>query len=216
MKLRRMDRTGPLALVAIQQAMEDARYAVTGDGDDRAGVVLGTYSAGGQATNEYLSAFFQGGPTGAPALLFNARSPTPPPVWPGSSSSCADRTRRSATRKRSGLAAVVTAVDLLRMGRADAVAAGGMDSIYEVFFKAHDQFGVHEPVDRRRRRHGALRRCRRGFVLGEGGFGLGSSAAIAGAPGMPAVMASSSASVRRAPPFRSTPGRTGPTRWCGR
>ena len=45
---------------------------MTADGDDRAGVVLGTYSAGGQATSEYLDALFSGGPSGAPALLFNS------------------------------------------------------------------------------------------------------------------------------------------------
>ena len=28
------------------------------------------------------------------------------------------------------------------MGRADAVAAGGMDAVFEMFFKAHDRFGV--------------------------------------------------------------------------
>ena len=72
MKLRRMDGTGPFALVATRQAMEDARFPVSAEGDDRAGVVLGTYSAGGQASHEYLEAFFRGGPTGAPALLFNS------------------------------------------------------------------------------------------------------------------------------------------------
>jgi 3-oxoacyl-[acyl-carrier-protein] synthase II len=72
MKLRRMDTTAPFALVAVRQAMEAAKYPVSPGGDDRAGVVLGSYSAGGQATNEYLGALFKGGPTGAPALLFNS------------------------------------------------------------------------------------------------------------------------------------------------
>ena len=34
--------------------------------------MLGTFTAGGQATSEYLTALHQGGPTGAPALLFNS------------------------------------------------------------------------------------------------------------------------------------------------
>ena len=72
MKLRRMDITGPYALVAVRQAMDMAGYAITADGDPRAGVVLGTYTAGGQATREYLEALFRGGPSGAPALLFNS------------------------------------------------------------------------------------------------------------------------------------------------
>src|SRR6476660_580655 len=69
MKLRRMDDTGPLALVVSRQAMEQAKYVVAPEGDDRAGVVLGTWSAGGQATTEYLTALFAGGPTGASAKV---------------------------------------------------------------------------------------------------------------------------------------------------
>ena len=72
MKLRRMDDTGPLGIVIAQQAMAQARYAVPDGGDDRAGVMLGTYSAGGHATTDYLTALFNGGPSGAPALLFNS------------------------------------------------------------------------------------------------------------------------------------------------
>ena len=172
MKLRRMDGTGPLALVAIQHAMEDARYVVTGDGDDRAGVVLGTYSAGGQATNEYLSAFFQGGPTGAPALLFNSTVANAAAGLAGLEFKLRGPNATISHKEGSGLAAVVTAVDLLRMGRADAVAAGGMDSIYEVFFKAHDQFGVMNPSTAAGAVTAPFGRCRRGFVLGEGGFCL--------------------------------------------
>ena len=73
MKLRRMDTTG--AVRARRRCSRRWRTRATSagtDGDDRAGVVLGTYSAGGQATNEYLDALFKGGPTGAPALLFNS------------------------------------------------------------------------------------------------------------------------------------------------
>ena len=172
MKLRRMDGTGPLALVAIQQAMDDARYTVTGDGDDRAGVVLGTYSAGGQATNEYLSAFFQGGPTGAPALLFNSTVANAAAGLAGLEFKLRGPNATISHKEGSGLAAVVTAVDLLRMGRADAVAAGGMDSVYDVFFRAHDQFGVMNPSTAPGAVTAPFGRCRRGFVLGEGGFCL--------------------------------------------
>ena len=71
-KLRRMDDTGPLALVIAQQAAAQAKYAVGIVPNDRAGVVLGTYSAGGRSTTEYLTALFNGGPGNAPALLFNS------------------------------------------------------------------------------------------------------------------------------------------------
>ena len=38
MKLRRMDTTGPYALVAIRQAMQAGAYPYANGGDDRAGV----------------------------------------------------------------------------------------------------------------------------------------------------------------------------------
>ena len=57
--------------------------------------------------------------------------------------------------------------DFLREGRASAIAAGGVDAVYQLFFRAHDQFGVYtteavRPFDR----------ARSGFVLGEGGYVL--------------------------------------------
>ena len=67
----------PAGAGVAQQASTQAGYPITTDGDDRAGVVLGTCSAGGQATTDYLTALFSGGPTGAPALLFNSTVATP-------------------------------------------------------------------------------------------------------------------------------------------
>ena len=59
MKLRRMDDDRPVSRSSPCSRRWTRRgYAATTDGDDRAGVVLGTYSAGGQATNEYLDALF--------------------------------------------------------------------------------------------------------------------------------------------------------------
>src|SRR5215212_6830342 len=72
MKLRRMDRTGAYAVTAATLAIEDARQTRREDGVDDTGVMLGTWTAGGQATQDYLSALFRSGPSGAPALLFNS------------------------------------------------------------------------------------------------------------------------------------------------
>jgi len=172
MKLRRMDETGPFALVSIQQAMDDARYAVSPAGDDRAGVVLGTYSAGGQATNEYLTALFQGGPTGAPALLFNSTVANAAAGLAGLEFRLRGPNVTITQKEASGLAALATAVDLLRMDRASGIACGGIDAIYDIFFKAHDRFNVMNPD--RAFGGGAVpfSRCRRGFVMGEGGFAM--------------------------------------------
>ena len=140
MKLRRMDTTGPYALVAMRQAMEDANYPVTTEGDARAGIVLGTYSAGGQATNEYLEALFRGGPTGAPALLFNSTVGNAAAGLAGLEYKLCGPNATISQKEASGLAAIAAAVDVLRLGRADAVGAGGMDAIYDLFYRAHDRF----------------------------------------------------------------------------
>lgn len=172
MKLRRMDTTGPYALVALQQAMESAKYPVTTDGDGRAGVVLGTFSAGGQATNEYLESLFRGGPSGAPALLFNSTVGNAAAGLAGLEYKLCGPNATISQKEASGLAAIATAVDLLRLGRADQMGAGGMDAIYDLFYRAHDRFDVMSDAHAFDESLSPFGRSRRGFVLGEGAFVL--------------------------------------------
>lgn len=172
MKLRRMDDTGPLALVIARQAAAQAGYPLSEAGDDRAGVVLGTYSAGGQATTDYLTALFAGGPTGAPALLFNSTVGNAAAGLIGLELKLRGPNATLAHKEASGLAAILTAVDLLREGRLDAVIAGGIDSIYDLFFRVHDRFRVLNPARQADESAAPFAASRAGFVLGEGGFGM--------------------------------------------
>ena len=172
MKLRRMDDTGPLALVIAQQAATQAKYAVGTVPNDRAGVVLGTYSAGGRSTAEYLTALFNGGPANAPALLFNSTVGNAAAGLTGLELKLRGPNATISQKEASGLAAIVTAVDLLRESRLDAAIAGGIDSIYGLFYRVHDRFRVmsdaREPDDS----VAPFSARRRGFVMGEGGFGV--------------------------------------------
>ena len=172
MKLRRMDASTPFALVAIQQAMEGAGYAARPDGDERAGVVLGTYSAGGGATSEYLAALFTKGPLGAPALMFNSTVANAAAGLAGLEFRLQGPNATMSQKEASGLAAIAAAVDLLRADRADTIAAGGMDSVYDLFFRVHDRFGVLNPDGEAGNSSAPFSTRRRGFVLGEGGFAL--------------------------------------------
>src|SRR5688572_10924224 len=165
MKLRRMDETSPFALASVQQAMTEAGYTPAPDGDDRAGVVLGTYSAGGQATDDYLAALFKGGPTGAPAMIFNSTVANAAAGLVGLDFKLRGPNATISQKEASGLAAIATAVDLLRAGRADAVAAGGMDAVYSIFFRAHDRFAVMSPSRAADRTVAPFDRCRNGFVM---------------------------------------------------
>ena len=56
MKLRRLDRTGVYAVAATRCAFADAGVPPAGEGDDTTGVLLGTWTAGGQSTQQFLDA----------------------------------------------------------------------------------------------------------------------------------------------------------------
>jgi 3-oxoacyl-(acyl-carrier-protein) synthase len=172
MKLRRMDDTGPLALVIARQAVSQANYPLSAAGDDDAGVVLGTCSAGGQATTEYLTALFDGGPSGAPALLFNSTVGNAATGLTGLELRLRGPNATISHKEASGLAAVVTAVDLLRQDRAQCILAGGIESIYDLFYRVHDRFGVMSDAREADESVAPFSANRRGFVMGEGGFGL--------------------------------------------
>jgi 3-oxoacyl-[acyl-carrier-protein] synthase II len=171
MKLRRMDDTARYAVVATRQALEDAGYPFPTEGDDDAGIVLGTFTAGGQATSEYLTALHKGGPTGAPALLFNSTVANAPASLAGLEFKLRGPNVTVSQKEASGLAAVVTATDALRLGRSRAIATGGVDAIFDIFFRVHDRFRVMSPALPSAFR-GPFDRGRDGFVLGEGGYAL--------------------------------------------
>lgn len=169
MKLRRMDDTARYAVVITRQAFEDAGALPGPDGDDDAGVVLGTFTAGGQATSEYLTALHAGGPAGAPALLFNSTVANAPASLAGLEFKLRGPNVTVGQKEASGLGAIVAATDALRLRRAAALSTGGVDAIFDIFFRVHDRFGV---MARSPQRPGPFGRRSGGFVLGEGGYGL--------------------------------------------
>ncbi|HUP39419.1 MAG TPA: beta-ketoacyl synthase N-terminal-like domain-containing protein [Vicinamibacterales bacterium] len=172
MKLRRMDRTGAYAIAASSLAMDAARQGRSDDGMDDSGVMLGTWTAGGQATQDYLSALFKTGPSGAPALLFNSTVANAAASLVGLEFKLRGPNATISYKEASGLAAIVSATELIREGHASALAAGGVDAVYEIFFKAYDRFRVMSPVTSPDARLAPFDASRSGFVLGEGGYML--------------------------------------------
>jgi 3-oxoacyl-[acyl-carrier-protein] synthase II len=75
-------------------------------------------------------------------------------------------------KEASGLAAIVTAVELVRAQRASGLVTGGVDALYEIFFKTHDRFRVMGAEPAFSRAAAPFDRERAGFVLGEGGYAL--------------------------------------------
>lgn len=195
MKLRRLDRTGVYAVAITRLAFEDAARPPTPEGDDRAGVVLGTWTAGGGSTQQYLDALFEGGPTNAPALLFESTVGNAAASLAGMEFKLRGPNATVSHKEASGLAAVVAAVDMLRAGRADGLLAGGVDAIFETFFKGHDRFQVMSSEPAFSRRLAPFDAERSGFVLGEGGYGLWLERAPSGRHGQVLGVAAAGAAV---------------------
>jgi 3-oxoacyl-[acyl-carrier-protein] synthase II len=170
MKLRRLDRTGVYALAATKLAVDDARAPLSLDGDDHLGVALGTWTAGGQSTQQFLDALFRHGPSGAPALLFDSTVGNSAASLAGLEFKLRGPNVTVSHKEASGLAAIVTAVDHLREGRARAMAAGGVDAVYETFYKGHDGFNVMSGAAAFDHTVAPFDEGRGGFVIGEGGF----------------------------------------------
>jgi 3-oxoacyl-[acyl-carrier-protein] synthase II len=172
MKMRRMDRTGVYAVAATKLALDDAQASIAAEGDDRIGVVLGTWTAGGGSTQQFLEALFRNGPSGAPALLFDSTVSNAAASLAGLEHRFRGPNMTVSHKEASGLAAVVSAVDVIREGRATALMAGGADAVFEPFYKAHDRFNVMSPHPAFSHHLAPFDAGRDGFVLGEGAFTL--------------------------------------------
>ncbi|HWK12500.1 MAG TPA: beta-ketoacyl synthase N-terminal-like domain-containing protein [Vicinamibacterales bacterium] len=172
MKMRRMDRTAVYTVAATRLALENAAVTMLPEGSDDTGVMLGTWTAGGGSTQVFLDALFKQGATGAPALLFDSTVANSAASIAGLEHRLRGPNMTISHKEASGLAAVVTAVDLLRERRASALVAGGADAIFETFFKAHERFAVMSPQRSASPRTAPFDACRDGFVLGEGAVAL--------------------------------------------
>jgi 3-oxoacyl-[acyl-carrier-protein] synthase II len=172
MKMRRMDRTAVYTVAATKLALEDAGVSISPDGEDESGVMLGTWTAGGGSTQQFLDALFRSGPSGAPALLFDSTVANSAAAIAGLELRLRGPNMTISHKEASGLAAVAGAVDLIREGRAAALITGGADAIFETFYKAHDRFAVMSSEQVFSGRLAPFDAARGGFVLGEGAFGL--------------------------------------------
>lgn len=168
MKLRRLDRTGVYAVAATRLAFADAGVQASPEGDDDTGVLFGTWTAGGQSTQQFLDALFRSGPSAAPALLFDSTVGNSAAGLTGLEFKLRGPNITVSHKESSGLGAIVGAVDLLREGRGRAVVAGGVDAVFETFFKAHDRFAVMSPESHFTHHVAPFDDDRRGFVMGEG------------------------------------------------
>lgn len=194
MKLRRLDRTGVYAVAATRLAFEDSGVTPSAAGDEHTGVLLGSWTAGGQSTQQFLDALFRQGPSGAPALLFDSTVGNSAAGLTGLEFKLRGPNITVSHKEASGLGALVGAVDLLREYRAAAVIAGGVDAIFETFFKPHDRFRVMSPDRAPSRGTAPFDAAANGFVMGEGAFVFRLETAASDSPRHGAVLGASASS----------------------
>ena len=121
MKLRRLDRTGVYAVAATKLALDDAGASIRAGGRRRHG--RGARHVDAPAADRRSSSStrsFARGRRERPRCCSTAPSGTPPPASPASSIKLRGPNVTVSHKEASGLAAIVSAVDLVREGRATA------------------------------------------------------------------------------------------------
>ena len=163
LKLRRMDAAGQFAVALAMQTLDSAGVPYGQTPDEDLGIVLGTYTAGGQPTEEFLRGLFAMGPLGAPALIFNATVANIAASLAGLEMKMRGPNATISQKEASGLAAIAHAADIRATptGRSPAASTPYRGST------AHDRFG--RAAARQWRTGSRLDTTRNGFVTGEGG-----------------------------------------------
>jgi 3-oxoacyl-[acyl-carrier-protein] synthase II len=172
LKLRRMDTTSQYAIAAARQALDASGLDYGEEVDDQVGVVVGTYTAGGSPTEDYLRGLFTQGPIGVPALIFNATVANVAASLVALELKFRGPNVTISQKEASGLLAVAQAMDLLGAGQARALVVAGVDALYPLFFKVHDRFRVLSHDNGAPEGSRPFDITRNGFVLGEGAYAL--------------------------------------------
>jgi 3-oxoacyl-[acyl-carrier-protein] synthase II len=189
LKSRRMDTPRQFAIAAACQAFDDAGVKYGAEPQDDVGVAVGTYTAGGSRTEEFLDGLFRLGPVGAPALLFNATVANVAASLVALELKVRGPNITISHKEVSGLTATAHAVDLLRSGQARMILTAGVDALYPLFYKVHDRFGVLSRANGTAEGSRPFDVTRNGFVLGEGAYALVLEAADAARTRGAAVLA---------------------------
>jgi 3-oxoacyl-[acyl-carrier-protein] synthase II len=172
LKLRRMDTTSQYAIAAARQALDASGLAYGDAVEDEIGIVVGTYTAGGSQTEDYLRGLFTQGPIGVPALIFNATVANVAASLVALEFKFRGPNVTISQKEASGLLALAQAMDLLGAGQARALVVAGVDALYPLFFKVHDRFRVLSHDNGSPEGSRPFDTTRNGFVLGEGAYAL--------------------------------------------
>ncbi len=169
-EVRRMGRATHFALAAAQDAIADAGFKDSFDGDERVGVLLGTAIGGFVEAIQGHNVFLQKGPDRVSPFLASSILPNMPAFHVASRFQARGCNSTISTACAAGTHAVGEAAELIRNGHADIMITGGTEAIIsDIVFAT---FGVMRAMSCRNDdpQHASrpFDKDRDGFIVGEG------------------------------------------------
>ncbi len=161
---RRMDRLSQLVTAAARLAVEDAGLDLTVQDRSRVGIVMGTAYGATDVAAQFGGTLFTEGPRRVNPILVPNTVMNAPAGHAAIELGLKGINSTVNHREASGEAALAFAALQIRLGRADAILAGGGDTISPFFITVLDRFGALSTDDTVR----PLDKHRNGLVLGEG------------------------------------------------
>jgi len=179
-KLRRLDRSEAVALIAAHQAWKDAGLApatadasaavAAGIDPERLAVVVGSGIGGAQTLLSQDDILEQSGPRRVSPHTVPMLMPNGPAAWVGLELGAKAGVHSPASACATGAEAIAWALDIIRSGRADMVVAGGTEAVIAPLpiagFAAMRAMSTRNDDPERASR--PWDKARDGFVLGEG------------------------------------------------
>lgn len=169
-RLRRLDRSEAIALIAAGEAWADAGLAGAGPEPERLGVSLGSGIGGATTLLAQDDILETSGPRRVSPHTVPMLMPNGPAAWVGLELGAKAGVHSMASACATGAEALALALDILRSGRADVVVAGGTEAVVHPLPMAGfaSMRAMSTRNDDPQRASRPWDKERDGFVLGEG------------------------------------------------
>ena len=169
-KARRLDRSGQLALVAALEAWADSGLADADVDQERLGVAMASGIGGVQTLLSNYDALKEKGPRRVSPLAIPMLMPNSPAANIGLAIGAKAGVHTPVSACASGNEAIALGIDMIRLGRADVVVAGGTEAaVHALPMAAFGQMmALSKRNDEPEKASRPWDKGRDGFVLGEG------------------------------------------------
>jgi len=167
---RRMDMVSQYALAAAQQAVADSGLEINDENRDRIGVVIGTGTGGMETISKNMKIFFARGPSRVSPFLVPMMLPDTPAGMVAIKFGVRGPNMAVVTACATGTNAVGESSDIIRLGRADVMLAGGTEAaIIPIAMAGMNIMGaLSTRNDEPERASRPFDADRDGFIMGEG------------------------------------------------